>query len=207
MELLRQAGYQERILAQKDFFSRATLLYDIGCEKSQLHLLQGSIMLSSLSFSYSIDKDYRYWLTNACRIATRMGLHRAHVAGGMHPRLKTLCRRIWWVLYNRDILLATSGLDNLRRFNDRYCDTPPLEKSDWDDEGDIPEIYRGFLGPITTLQKLFMMEYSKLSVISKIPQAVDPPWTSTTDSIFEVAYSFATLRHPDNPLLLHKLTP
>ncbi|KAL2834151.1 hypothetical protein BJY01DRAFT_253104 [Aspergillus pseudoustus] len=38
--------------------------------------------------------------------------------------------------------------------------------SDWEAEGDIPEIYQSFLSPVTTLQKQFMLEYSKLSVLS-----------------------------------------
>lgn len=167
MNVLQQAGYNERLVAQKDLFSKAILLYDMGFEQSQVHLLQGSVMLSSLCFSYAIDKDYRYWLTNAGRIATRMGLHRNHALEGLEPAAKRLFRRIWWVLYNRDTLLAISGIDNLRRFNDRYCDTAPLTEADWDENLEIPEEDRHIMSPRTDLQKLFMLEYSKLSVISE----------------------------------------
>ncbi|KIX09209.1 uncharacterized protein Z518_00288 [Rhinocladiella mackenziei CBS 650.93] len=165
-ELLRQAGYEDRITAQKTLYSKARLLYDSGCERNQLYLLQGSFMLSSLSFSYAIDKDYRYWLSNAGRIATRMGLHRNYASETLGKRSKRLFRRIWWTLYNRDTLLTISGIDNLRRFNDRYCDTAPLRESDMDEDGEIPEEFRGVVYPVSLLHKMFMVEYSKLSTIS-----------------------------------------
>lgn len=168
IDLLRQAGYEDRLTAQKSFYTKATLLYDLRCEKNQLHMLQGSIMLSSLSFSYAMDKDYRYWLGNAGRIATQIGLHRNYVCENLGKRSKRLFRRIWWVLYNRDTLLAISGIDNLRRFNERYCDTAPLTESDWEEDGEIPDEFRDVLRPVTLLQKLFMVEYSKISIISKL---------------------------------------
>lgn len=166
-ELLQEAGYKDRITAQQSLFSKARLLYDIGCEKSQLCLLQGSVMLSSLSFSYAMDKDYRHWLTNAGRIATLMGLHRNYVSEALGLRTKRLFRRIWWVLYNRDTLLTISGIDNLRRFNDRFCDTAPLTEADWEEDGEIPEEFGDILPPVPRLQKVFMVELSKLSIISK----------------------------------------
>lgn len=166
-DLLLRAGYQDRVTAQKSLFSKAKLLYDLY-EKNQLVLLQGSIILSSLSFSYAIDKDYRYWLSNAARIATRMGLHRNHVYDRLDKRTRRLFRRIWWVLFNRDVLLVISGLDNLRRFDDIYCDTVPLTRSDWEDEIEISHDYMDMIRPISSLQMSFMVEYGKLSIISKL---------------------------------------
>jgi hypothetical protein len=75
-DLLRRAGFSDHLTAQKTFFKKATILSDFGCEKRQLHLLQGSLLLSSQRISFSNDKDYRFWLLNALRIASRMGLHR-----------------------------------------------------------------------------------------------------------------------------------
>ncbi|EXJ66283.1 uncharacterized protein A1O5_10435 [Cladophialophora psammophila CBS 110553] len=166
MKLLMQAGYEDRITAQKAFYAKATLLYDLRCERDQLYMLQGSIMLSSLSFQYAIDKDYRYWLSNAGRIATQMGLHRDYVCENLGKRSRRIFRRIWWVLYNRDTLLAISGIDNLRRFNERYCDTAPLTECDWEEDGEIPDELRDVLGLVSPLQKLFMVEYIKVSIIS-----------------------------------------
>ncbi|KAJ3517129.1 hypothetical protein NM208_g14751 [Fusarium decemcellulare] len=138
VDLLSEMGYQDRMAAQKAFYSRATLIYDLGHERSQLSRLQGSIMLSSLSFSYAGDKDYRYWFSNACRIATQMGLHRQYISERLDPTSKKLFRRIWWTLYNRDVLMAVSGLCNLKKFDDRFCDTAALTEDDWT-RGDIPD--------------------------------------------------------------------
>ncbi len=76
LQELLDAGFTGRSNAQKTFISNAILLYDFGCEKSQLRRLQGSLLLGVSAISYTVDKDFRYWLYNAVRIATRMGLHR-----------------------------------------------------------------------------------------------------------------------------------
>ncbi|KAJ4204162.1 hypothetical protein NW759_014999 [Fusarium solani] len=76
LALLQDAGFSECSVAQKDFFSKARLLFDFGCEKEQLSLLQGSILLSSFHCSFAPNKDFRFWFQNAIRIATQMGFHR-----------------------------------------------------------------------------------------------------------------------------------
>lgn len=78
-ELLLDAGYSESSVAQKEFFTKARLLYDFGCETVQLNLIQGSILLSSFQFSIAPDKDFRFWFHNAVRIATQMGFNRQSV--------------------------------------------------------------------------------------------------------------------------------
>lgn len=74
--LLLESGYTEYATAQKEFFSKARLLYDFGCEKGQLNLLQGSILLSSFQYSFAPDKDFRFWFHNAVRIALQMGFNK-----------------------------------------------------------------------------------------------------------------------------------
>lgn len=77
-DLVRELGYSDINAAQGDFFLKARLLFDFGCEKGQLSLLQGSILLSSFQNSFSPDKDFRFWFNNAVRIATQMGFHRRY---------------------------------------------------------------------------------------------------------------------------------
>lgn len=76
LELLSQCGFENREAAQRQFSENAASLYDLGHERSQLRLLQGSIVLGSSISSYTQDKDFRYWLANAVRIAAKMGLHK-----------------------------------------------------------------------------------------------------------------------------------
>jgi hypothetical protein len=75
MDVLTQCGFTSRFDAQRAFFFNAVLLYDFGCEKSQLRMLQASIILGITVFSSSLDKDYHFWHHNSVRIAVRMGLH------------------------------------------------------------------------------------------------------------------------------------
>lgn len=74
-DLLAEMGYSDVATAQREFFSRARLLFDFGCEKSQLTLMQGCILLSSFQNSFWPDKDCRFWFSNAVRIATQIGFH------------------------------------------------------------------------------------------------------------------------------------
>jgi len=175
-ELLSEAGYSDRFAAQRTFFSKAQLLYDMGTEKSQLHLLQGSLLLSALHFSFGLDKDYRFWLINAVRLATQMGLHRKQVAKQLDGPTAKLFRRIWWVLYNRDVLLVVSGVSNVRGLNDRHCDVAVLTDDDWEEEIDMDDA-RDLLPAITRLHKVYLVQNTKLALICRccrrIQQACD----------------------------------
>lgn len=99
--LIEGAGYSDRSAAQRDFSSKAQLLHDFGCERRQMVLLQGSCILSSFQASYAPTKDFRFWLHNAFRIATQMGLHRQNLEDDLDPRTYRLCRKIWWMIYVR----------------------------------------------------------------------------------------------------------
>jgi hypothetical protein len=74
--LLHDAGYKDVLTAQVEFFARAKILYDFGCEKSELVLLQGSILLSWFQHSLDTIKNSRFWFGNATRLATQMGLYK-----------------------------------------------------------------------------------------------------------------------------------
>lgn len=165
-QLLSDLGYADRHIAQKSFFSKAKLLYDLGCEKGQLQILQGSIILSTMSFSYASDHDYRFWLANAIRIATQMGLHRRSLEKNVNRQSAILLRRIWWVIYNRDILLAVAGLENVRRLNDDDCDTAELSMDDWEEE-DLPAKFQAVIERPSRLQNQYLIQNGKLANLSK----------------------------------------
>lgn len=166
LELINEAGYDNHFAAQSAFFERAQLLCDLGAETSQLRLLQGSIALSTLHFSFATDKDYRFWLSNAVRIATLLGLHKDAVSEGVNSSTKRLFRRIWWLLYNRDSLLVTIGVDNVRRIHDNDFDTRDITEEDFSCEN-IPQRFLHVIRPTAKLQHLFFMESCKLSRLSK----------------------------------------
>lgn len=78
-DVLAECGFKDRLTALEYFFSNAVKLYDFGCEQSQLVKLQGSLILSTILVSYTIDKDFRFWHHNAVRLATRLGLHKEYL--------------------------------------------------------------------------------------------------------------------------------
>lgn len=75
-DVLHGAGYTDVALAQNDYFKRAKSLYDLGCERNELSLLQGSVLLASYQHFLDTNKNSRYWFGNAVRLAAQMGLHR-----------------------------------------------------------------------------------------------------------------------------------
>ena len=163
-ELLVAAGYSDREQAQRAFFCKAQLLYDLGMERSQLCLLQGSLILTSTYFSFGLDKDCRFWLANAVRIATQMGLHRKQIADQLDRETVKLITRIFWVMYSRDVIMVLAGRLNVRALDDRYCDQLEVTKEDWEDEP-AQDLARFKMSPVSTLQKSHLVHSVRLARI------------------------------------------
>jgi hypothetical protein len=163
-QLLLEMGHVDPSNVQRSFFSKAQLLYDLGVEKSKLVLLQGSLVLTSTYFSFGLDKDCRFWLANAVRLAIQMGLHRRQTAELLESPTKKLFARMFWVLYTRDIVMVMAGRTNVRALNDRHCDVAELTTDDWEDESDIGQ-FSSVLSPVTSLQKIYLVQSTKLSSI------------------------------------------
>jgi hypothetical protein len=163
--LLAASGFSNRLEAQKSFASKATLLYDLGRERSQLRMLQGSLIMGTTSvFCFTKDKDFRYWLQNAARISVNMGLHKKDIADDVDLSVYKLCRRIWWLLYTWDVFLSITGWRNMRMLDCSDCDADPPTEDDWD-EGPIPDQFSHVLTPTTKAQKLYLIENFKLAAI------------------------------------------
>ncbi|KAJ9614358.1 hypothetical protein H2200_002494 [Cladophialophora chaetospira] len=163
-DLLSMMELPSRSSAQRFFFTKAQLLYDLEVEKSQLCLLQGSMVLTASTFAFVVDKDCRFWLINAVRLATQMGLHRKQIADQLDGPTRKLFKRVFWVLYNRDVLMAIAGRTNVRRLIDHHCDVPEMTEDDWESEDDLGRLKR-FISPRSRLQKLYLVQNTKLSRI------------------------------------------
>lgn len=168
-QLLAESGYPDRCTAQRSFFAKAQLLYDLGGEKSQLVLLQGSLILTSSYFSFGLDKDCRYWLNNAIRLATQLGLHRKQMARQLDMETQKLFTRIFWVMFNKDVLMAISGRNNVRGLNDQYCDVLELKAEDCTEEDDLhpPGSSSKYPCTLSHVQVLYLIHNTKLSQICK----------------------------------------
>jgi hypothetical protein len=119
-----------------------------------------------LYFSTATKEDYRYWLCNAFRLATQMGLHKNDLSKNIDEPTRKLFRRIWWVLYIRDSVVTLSGHDNVRKIHDSDFDTTELTEDDWPVEI-IPAQLEHIIPPSVPLQKIFVVQNCKLSRICK----------------------------------------
>ncbi|KAI9902270.1 hypothetical protein N3K66_004087 [Trichothecium roseum] len=164
-DLLVKCGFPDRLSAQKVYFTRASLLYDLGCERNQLRMLQGSIILGTCVFTYSMDKDFRFWLQNAARIAIKMGLHERDIVDDVDPTIYKLCRRNWWVIYTCDVLTSIMGWKNMRMLDRNECRVESLSEADWDEEH-IPPEFSHVISPMRSLEKLFFINFAKLAYIA-----------------------------------------
>lgn len=75
-DIILECGFGSRLGAQISFSSKATLLYDFGCETDTLHLLQGCVLLGGVAIPSAVEKDCRYWLYNSIRLITKMDLQK-----------------------------------------------------------------------------------------------------------------------------------
>jgi hypothetical protein len=164
VDLLNDAGFHDRSSAQEIFYFRAKLLHDFDVEKSQLRLLQGALILSITHVSHYMPRDYRYWFSNAVSVANKMGIYKNLSNQRLGKPTRRILRRIWWIIYTWDALLALHGMDTMRRFHDNRSDTSCLTEADWEEE--IPPTLQDFLRPISKAEKVYLIESAKHSCLS-----------------------------------------
>jgi hypothetical protein len=165
IDLLNKAGFSDHAAAQETFFTRAKLLHDLDAEQSLLHRLQGSLILAVTHVSHYMQRDHRYWFSNATCIAARMGLHRntSRQSTGISPKV---LRRLWAVIYTWDVLLALNGMNTMRQFHN--IDSTPLQLTELDWEEDPDPKFHSLLQPVSSQEKLYLIMSCKLSLISMI---------------------------------------
>ncbi|EWC47298.1 hypothetical protein DRE_03417 [Drechslerella stenobrocha 248] len=130
-EILKECGFENRLTARAYFFSRAKLVHMMDAEKEHLYTIQGCILMSIWWTRYEEEKETRFWLQAAVLLSQRMGMHRSIRRGwGLGASEKRMWKRIWWTLYSRDHITASSlGKPSLIRLTD--CDVSDLEEDDF----------------------------------------------------------------------------
>ncbi|KAF3046607.1 hypothetical protein E8E12_011185 [Didymella heteroderae] len=129
-EHLSSTGYPSITTAQTEFFTRAKLLYDSGCEQSELVCLQASVLLGSFQHSLDSTKNSRLWFANAVRLAKQMSLHRKDIESEVDHVSYCLYQRIWWTIRFCDAFLVISGLEDALHVSDEQTDTRPVDAFD-----------------------------------------------------------------------------
>ncbi|EPS45917.1 hypothetical protein H072_108 [Dactylellina haptotyla CBS 200.50] len=130
-EILKECGFENRLTARAYFFSRAKLVHMMDGEKEHLYTIQGCTLMSMWWTRYEEEKETRFWLQAAVLLSQRMGMHRSIRTGwGLGASERRMWKRIWWTLYSRDHITASSlGKPSLIRISD--CDVGDLEEDDF----------------------------------------------------------------------------
>ncbi|OAP53729.1 hypothetical protein AYL99_12101 [Fonsecaea erecta] len=117
-------------------YHRVKILFDLRHENNRVHLVQAALLLTwHLEDSDSVSLNSYYWVGVACRIAFGIGLHRnlmdePDIPGRMPACDRRLHRRVWWVLFQTEVMSALEHGRPSMINRDDY-DQPPLELSDF----------------------------------------------------------------------------
>ncbi|CAH0023964.1 unnamed protein product [Clonostachys rhizophaga] len=155
-------GFQDRSTAQTSFFTKSRLLYDFHCERDLLAMLQGSIVLSIIILDYPTDKDFQHWFYNSIRLFVKLDVPEICSRQEDSCKAQKLYRRIWWVLYDRDVFHSFVNTRNLRLL-EILPYIKPVNKSDWEEE-DTSERH-DLLEPISDRQKTSLVAHCELAQI------------------------------------------
>ncbi|KAK1657907.1 fungal-specific transcription factor domain-containing protein [Colletotrichum godetiae] len=89
------------------FFKRAKALFDCRFEQHRETYLQAAILLTwQCDDLEDVISNSWYWVGIAARTAYGMGMHRDAMPSGLNVMDKRLWRRLWWTLYQYDVLVS-----------------------------------------------------------------------------------------------------
>ncbi|CAK7234680.1 hypothetical protein SCUCBS95973_009018 [Sporothrix curviconia] len=101
-----------RHIVKAVLFRRAKCVFDMRHEHDRLHLVQAALLFTwHLQNGDTASSNSNYWLGVACRIAYGIGMHRDLLQDPLDPdrmpiQDRRLWRRIWWTLFQAEVLSA-----------------------------------------------------------------------------------------------------
>ncbi|KAB8213366.1 fungal-specific transcription factor domain-containing protein [Aspergillus novoparasiticus] len=105
LSALRHAGYDSRLSAKADFYTKAKLLYDFGYESDRVRVVQALLLLSYWQDKQDALQNHWYWVALANVVARSIGLHR-DPAESMAAEDQGLWRRLGWTCFVRDRIIS-----------------------------------------------------------------------------------------------------
>lgn len=134
--LLQSCGFTDPAEARSTFYTRGKILFDLNYERDKLVLVQ-----SQLLFSFYVGRpdDIWYshtWIGMAVTTAETLGMHRSKGIYNIAENDKSLFRRLFWLLFNRDASIAAL-FARTPRVNLEHCDEELPRLTDFD--GVYPE--------------------------------------------------------------------
>ncbi|CAK7231356.1 hypothetical protein SBRCBS47491_007903 [Sporothrix bragantina] len=151
-----------RHIVKAVLFRRAKCVFDMRHEHDRLHLVQAALLFTwHLQNGDTASSNSFYWLGVACRIAYGIGMHRDLLQDPLEPdrmpiQDRRLWRRIWWTLFQAEVL---SALEHGR--------PSAIRKDDFDQEPLCAEDFREVNGVINPkVQVAFCLKQAELCDIA-----------------------------------------
>ncbi|KAL1858791.1 hypothetical protein VTK73DRAFT_7807 [Phialemonium thermophilum] len=89
------------------FFRRAKMLFDARFERNRDVVVQAALLLAWHSDGpEDVAANAWFWIGVAARTALGLGMHRDAEASTLVPHNKRMWRRVWWLLFQSDVLLS-----------------------------------------------------------------------------------------------------
>ncbi|EED17441.1 acetamidase regulatory protein, putative [Talaromyces stipitatus ATCC 10500] len=127
---------QARHVVKAVIFRRAKYVFDMRHENDRMHLVQAALLFTwHLQNGDTASSNSYFWLGVACRIAFGIGMHRNQLndppnPGRMPISDRRLWRRVWWTLFQVEIMSALEhGRPSMIRVDD--FDQEPLSPEDF----------------------------------------------------------------------------
>ncbi|ODV89751.1 hypothetical protein CANCADRAFT_4376 [Tortispora caseinolytica NRRL Y-17796] len=163
-DILEALNYKSRSEAAEAFFANAKLIEALDLEKSKLCRIQAYTIMAFNPGVTGDDKNSRYWIGRALRLAQHLGMNRRSQHQKLDPDNRKLWLRIWSVLYARDRYISISTGSNMA-VNDNNVDiTDTLDESHFIDSNPEP-IPFGFPTHRSDYSVMFSLNYIKMGNI------------------------------------------
>ncbi|KAK2044872.1 fungal-specific transcription factor domain-containing protein [Colletotrichum somersetense] len=133
------------------FFKRAKALFDCRFEQHRETYLQAALLLTwQCDDLEDVVSNSWYWVGCAVRTAFGMGMHRDASPSCLNIMDKTLWTRLWWTLYQFDVLVAMAhGRPQAINL----------------DESDVPMIEEHHLTDMPEAESTFVIQHTRLCII------------------------------------------
>ncbi|KAL3482649.1 hypothetical protein BJX62DRAFT_245694 [Aspergillus germanicus] len=164
--VLTVLGFPSRPEARLHFYKKAKALFDMGYETNKITLLQAKFLLSFYGGGPNTYWNFYSWLSTAVTIAEALGIHRSTTAvPNMRPQDKSLMRRLWWALVNRDSICDTL-VGRPFRIDLQQADADPLTLEDFAHDA-VVEGAEFLANPAAHRYAQYQIETAQLSLIMR----------------------------------------
>ena len=77
-DIIRKAGYDDRLSARRAHYLKAKVLYDADYDSEPLNVVAALLLMSFWWAGYEEQKDFCHWVIASITYAQSLGLHRKY---------------------------------------------------------------------------------------------------------------------------------